>query len=76
MEANRPIVCFECRHVMELGIPLHLHGSNLVVDEVFENRLGWDIGCLDGAPVITEDYVFGMMAFLAGGPDVFGWQVA
>ena len=74
MEANRPIVCFECRHVMELGIPLHLHGSNLVVDEVFENRLGWDIGCLDGAPVITEDYVFGMMAFLAGGPDVFGWH--
>src|SRR6266516_1747306 len=30
MEASRPIGCFECRKVMESGIPLHLHGSNLV----------------------------------------------
>ena len=29
MEANRPIGCFECRHVMEKGLPLHLRGSNL-----------------------------------------------
>ncbi|MGA8725244.1 MAG: glycosyltransferase family 2 protein [Acidimicrobiales bacterium] len=74
MEANRPIGCFECRHVMESGFPLHLHGSNLVVDEAFENRLGWDIGCLDGAPFITEDYVFGMMTYLAAGSDAFGWH--
>ncbi len=74
MEANRPIGCFECRHVMESGIPLHLHGSNLVVDEEFENELGWDMGCLDGEPFIAEDYVFGMNAFLSGGTDVFGWH--
>ena len=74
MEANRPIGCFECRHVMESGIPLHLHGSNLVVDETFENDLGWDIGCLDGQPFITEDYVFGMEALLAAGSDCFGWH--
>ena len=74
MEANRPIGCFECRHVMESGIPLHLHGSNLVVEEEFENGLGWDMGCLDGQPFIAEDYVFGMSAFLASGKDVFGWH--
>ncbi|MGA2530613.1 MAG: glycosyltransferase family 2 protein [Acidimicrobiales bacterium] len=74
MEANRPIGCFECRHVMESGIPLHLHGSNLVVAEDFENELGWDMGCLDGQPFIAEDYVFGMSAFLAAGKDVFGWH--
>ncbi|MFZ2056477.1 MAG: glycosyltransferase family 2 protein [Acidimicrobiales bacterium] len=74
MEANRPIGCFECRHVMESGIPLHLHGSNLVLDEDFENDLGWDIGCLDDEPFIAEDYVFGMSAFLSGGTDVFDWH--
>ena len=36
MEANRPVGCFECRHVMERGVPLHLHGSNLVVEEDFD----------------------------------------
>lgn len=74
IEANRPIACFECRHVMEQGIPLHLHGSNLVIEETFENELGWDIGGLDGEPFIAEDYVFGIKAFLDGGPTVFGWH--
>ncbi len=74
MEANRPIGCFECRHVMESGFPLHLHGSNLVVDEDFEKELGWDFGCLDGQPFLAEDYLFGMMAYLAAGSDAFGWH--
>jgi len=74
MEANRPVGCFECRHVMERGVPLHLHGSNLVIDEEFENAIGWDIGALDGKPFIAEDYVFGMLAFLRGGAEVFGWH--
>lgn len=74
MEANRPVGCFECRHVMEKGVPLHLHGSNLVVEEDFENALGWDIGSLDGRPLIAEDYVFGMNAFLLGGGERFGWH--
>jgi hypothetical protein len=74
MEANRPVGCFECRHVMEAGVPLHLHGSNLVVEEQFENKIGWDIGCLDGQPLIAEDYVFGMKAFIEGGSQVFGWH--
>jgi hypothetical protein len=74
MEANRPVGCFECRKVMTDGVPLHLHGSNLVVDEAFENRIGWDIGRLDGQPFIAEDYVFGMNAYLAGGSEGFGWH--
>lgn len=74
MEANRPIGCYECRHVMESGVPLHLHGSNLVIDEAVENDIGWDIGCLDGQPFIAEDYVFGMNAFVKYGKQVFGWH--
>ncbi len=74
MEANRPIGCFECRQVMESGTPLHLHGSNLVVDEELENALGWDIGTLDGQPLVAEDYVFGVQAYLRYGPGIFGWH--
>ena len=74
MEANRPIGCFECRSVMESGMPLHLHGSNLVVEEQFENDIGWDMGNLDGQPFIAEDYVFGVLAFLKGGRRAFGWH--
>lgn len=74
MEANRPIGCFECRAVMESGTPLHLHGSNLVIDEELENALGWDIGTLDGQPLVAEDYVFGVQAYLRQGPQIFGWH--
>ena len=74
MEANRPVGCFECRQVMESGVPLHLHGSNLVIDEALENEIGWDIGLLDGQPFIAEDYVFGMSVFVNYGREVFGWH--
>jgi hypothetical protein len=74
MESTRPMGCYECREVMETGTPLHLHGSNLVVEEEFENELGWDIGNLDGQPFISEDYVFGVLAYLKGGPEIFGWH--
>ncbi len=74
MESTRPLGCFECREVMETGTPLHLHGSNLVVDEELENELGWDIGTLDGQPFIAEDYVFGVLAYLKEGPEIFGWH--
>lgn len=74
MEANRPIGCFECREVMESGTPLHMHGSNLVIEEDLENWLGWDIGNLDGEPFIAEDYVFGVFAYLHCGSKIFGWH--
>lgn len=74
MEANRPVCCYECRELMEKGTPLHLHGSNLVIEEALENELGWDIGMLDGQPFISEDYVFGVLAYLQRGPEIFGWH--
>lgn len=74
MEANRPVGCFECRSVMELGVPFHLHGSNLVVEEGFENDIGWDIGTLNGQPFIAEDFVFGLLALSKGGSGAFGWH--
>ncbi len=74
MEANRPLGCYECREVMEAGLPLHLHGSNLVVDEALVNDIGWDIGTFDGQPFIAEDYVFGVQVLLRYGPEVFGWH--
>lgn len=74
MEANRPAGCFECRVVMEKGVPLHLHGSNLVVEEQLENEIGWDIGQLDGHYFIAEDFVFGMNNYLRYGSEIFGWH--
>jgi Glycosyl transferase family group 2 len=74
MEANRPAGCFECRMVMEKGVPLHLHGSNLIVEEKLENEIGWDIGQLDGNYFIAEDFVFGLNNFLRYGRDIFGWH--
>lgn len=74
MEAGRPIGCYECREVMHTGTPLHLHGSNLVVEEELENELGWDIGTLDGQPFIAEDYVFRVLAYLKKGSEIFGWH--
>ena len=73
-EASRPITCWECRRVMEDGMPLHIHGSNLIVDEELENRVGWDIGLCNEVPYVAEDYVFGMNAFLEEGSGVFGWH--
>lgn len=74
MEANRPVGCFECRQVMEKGVPIHLHGSNLVIEEALENEIGWDLGNIDGQPFIAEDYVFGMNVFVEYGKEVFGWH--
>ncbi|MGL4306497.1 MAG: glycosyltransferase family 2 protein [Mycobacteriaceae bacterium] len=74
MEANRPAGCFECRVVMEKGVPLHLHGSNLVVEEQLENEIGWDIGQLEQNYFIAEDFVFGMNNYLRYGKEIFGWH--
>jgi hypothetical protein len=57
-EATRPITCFECRRVMETGVPLHVHGSNLTVDEELENRVGWDIGVMSVTPAAKRWWQF------------------
>lgn len=74
MESNRPFGCHECYLMMTHPAPLHLHGSNLVIQERLENQLGWDIGLYDGNPLIAEDLVFGLMAYQKFGKEAFGWH--
>lgn len=74
MEANRPFGCHECYLMMTAPPPLHLHGSNLVIMESIENEIGWDIGTYRDHPLIAEDLVFGLMAYLKFGGRVFGWH--
>ena len=76
MESLRPFGCSECARVMSNPPPPHLHGSNLVVDEEVENRIGWDFGTLDGQPYIAEDLLFGLRAYALLGKDGFGWHGA
>lgn len=74
MESSRPFGCHECYLMMTNPAPLHLHGSNLVVQERIENEIGWDIGRLGDKPLIAEDLVFGLMVYLKYGKSVFGWH--
>jgi hypothetical protein len=76
LESTRPFGCSECARVMEHPPPPHLHGSNLVVDEQVENRLGWDFGTVDGQPYVAEDLLFGLRAYAALGEGAFGWHGA
>jgi hypothetical protein len=74
MESNRPFGCHECYLMMTHPAPLHLHGSNLVIQERLENEIGWDIGLYDGHALIAEDLVFGLMAYQKFGKEAFGWH--
>ena len=74
MESNRPFGCHECYLVMTHPAPLHLHGSNLVIQERLENAIGWDIGTYQGNPLIAEDLVFGLNVFIKYGKSAFGWH--
>jgi hypothetical protein len=74
MESNRPFGCHECYLVMTHPAPLHLHGSNLVIQERLENEIGWDIGTYQGNPLIAEDLVFGLNVFIKYGKAAFGWH--
>ena len=76
IESTRPFGCSECARVMQKPPPPHLHGSNLVVDEAVENRIGWDFGTLEGEAFVAEDLLFGLRAFAMLGKDAFGWHGA
>ena len=76
IESTRPFGCSECARVMQNPPPPHLHGSNLVVDEAVENRVGWDFGTIDGEPFIAEDLLFGLRAYALLGEGAFGWHGA
>lgn len=76
LECTRPFGCSECARVMENPPPPHLHGSNLVVEEQVENRIGWDFGTIDGNAYVAEDLLFGLRAYALLGRDCFGWHGA
>jgi hypothetical protein len=76
MEATRPWNCYHCHKMMTNPPPLHIHGSNLVVEENLAIDLGWDFGNLDGEPLIVEDILFGLKAYIKYGKNVFGWHGA
>lgn len=76
MECVRPFGCSECATVMRNPPPPHLHGSNLVVEESVENKIGWDFGKIDGRPFIAEDLMFGLKAYADLGDAAFGWHGA
>jgi len=84
-EAMRPFICYDCIHQMGgKRIPIHMHGSNLLIRSDIEDRVGWDFGT-----VASEDQRFGHEAYLmlvegakGEGPElplmpanrVFGWH--
>jgi hypothetical protein len=76
MESLRPFGCSECAQVMTNPPPPHLHGSNLVVDEEVENRIGWDFGTVAGQAYVAEDLMFGLRAYALLGKEGFGWHGA
>jgi hypothetical protein len=74
MEASRPFNCYHCVQVMKNPPPLHLHGSNLVVDENLVNSIGWDFGKVNNQPVLAEDLIFGLKVHSKYGSSIFGWH--
>jgi hypothetical protein len=75
LEASRPFNCYHCAQVMTNPPPLHLHGSNLLVDEELVSSLGWDSGRLpNNKALLAEDLFFGMRAYSRFGREVFGWH--
>ncbi|MHA2249186.1 MAG: glycosyltransferase family 2 protein [Candidatus Kariarchaeaceae archaeon] len=76
MESVRPWNCYECKAQTDTDHPYHLHGSNLVIRADIEEKIGWDFGVLHGYPLIAEDLLFGLKAYLNLGKDAFSWHGA
>ena len=74
MEASRPFNCHHCAHVMNNPPPIHLHGSNLLVEEEIVNEIGWDFGRVDNKPLLAEDLIFGLSVYIKYGRSPFGWH--
>jgi egghead protein (zeste-white 4 protein) len=71
-EAQRPYICYDCVTQMQSpSIPLHMHGSNLLVRSDIEEKVGWDFYKVDA----SEDQRFGWEAVLKlGKRKNFGWH--
>ena len=70
-EALRPYICYDCVHQMtKKKVPIHMHGSNLLVRSDIEDRVGWDFEHITA----SEDQRFGHEAYVLLGPGIFGWH--
>ncbi len=74
MESVRPFNCHHCAQVMKKPPPIHLHGSNLLVEEKLVNSIGWDFGKVYNQPLLAEDIVFGLKVYSKFGSRPFGWH--
>jgi hypothetical protein len=74
MESSRPFNCHHCVQIMKKPPPIHLHGSNLLVEENFVNSIGWDFGKVKNQPLLAEDLFFGLKVFSKYGAQPFGWH--
>lgn len=75
MEATRPFHCHHCVQVMKHPPPIHLHGSNLLVEEKLVMDIGWDFGRdSKEQPLLAEDLIFGLKTFTKYGKEVFSWH--
>ncbi|MFX1508069.1 MAG: glycosyltransferase family 2 protein [Promethearchaeota archaeon] len=74
MESVRPFNCHHCAQVMKNPPPLHLHGSNLLVEENLVNSIGWDFGKIYNQPLLAEDIIFGLKVYSKYGSQPFGWH--
>jgi hypothetical protein len=74
MESGRPFSCHHCVQVMKKPPPLHLHGSNLLVEENLVESIGWDFGRVNNQPLLAEDLMFGLKVYLEHGSEPFGWH--
>jgi cellulose synthase/poly-beta-1,6-N-acetylglucosamine synthase-like glycosyltransferase len=64
-DSIRPTGCYIC---CNQKVPVHMHGSNLLVRADIEDAVGWNNG-----ETIAEDQLFGLKAYERFG-EVFGWH--
>lgn len=74
MESVRPFNCHHCVQVMKNPPPIHLHGSNLLVEEDLVKSIGWDFGRVYNQPLLAEDIIFGLKVYSKYGSHPFGWH--
>lgn len=64
-DSIRPTGCYIC---CNQKVPVHMHGSNLLVRADVEDVVGWDNG-----ETVAEDQLFGLKAYELFG-EIFGWH--
>ena len=73
-ESIRPFTCYDCVSQMTNKVviktpPLHMHGSNLLVQSDVEDSIGWNFG-----PTLAEDQLFGYLVYEKYGSNSMGWH--